>query len=187
MSLDPGTAQPAATPPAQPSHTQVKPWEEYQLFVDDTQRATERRQAVNNIYLSVNSLLLGAVALLVQLGGLDKPLFLPIVILIAVAGLFICGDWRRLIKSYRAYLNLRFDILRGMEDGFDNSVQMYHKEASKLGYSDPHHGFYKIEINLPIMFGVLYVVGALILIAATIIGQWGAIAPFLRHTFNLPV
>jgi hypothetical protein len=37
------------------------------------------------------------------------------------------------------------------------------------------------------MFGVLYVVGALILIAATIIGQWGAIAPFLRHTFNLPV
>lgn len=203
MSLDPGTAQPAPIPPSAPTPpavptspqpaspqkplTKVDPWKEYELFVGDTQRATERRQSVNTIYLSVNSLLLGAVALLAQAGGLDKPLFLPIVILIAIAGFVICGDWSRIINSYRTYINVRFDVLKGMENGFEDSVKMYHVEDQRLKYNDPHHGFYRIEINLPAMFRILYVVGALILLVATVIGQWGAIAPFLHNTFNLPV
>jgi len=35
-------------------------FEEYKLFVEDTARFTDRRQTVNNIYVAVNSIILGA-------------------------------------------------------------------------------------------------------------------------------
>lgn len=197
MSLDPAAPQtppsapvaspPPPTPPTPTQRIQVDGWDEYKMFVEDTQRLSDRRQAANNIYLSVNSLLLGAVALLVQLGGLSQPVFLPIVILIAIAGFFICGDWLRLLLSYRQLLNVRFGVLKEREKRFDGSFTMYHIEDREMGYSDPQQGFWRIEINLPTVFRFVYAVGVLILTIATVYGQWGVIAPFLRTTLHLPV
>lgn len=191
MSIDPGTAQPpsaapVASPPPAP-RIPVDGWDEYKMFVEDTQRLSDRRQAANNIYLSVNSLLLGAVALLVQLGGLNQPVFLPIVILIAIAGFFICRDWLRLLLTYRQLLNLRFSVLKEREKSFTGSFTMYHVEDREMGYSDPQQGFWRIEINLPSVFRFVYAVGVLILALAIIIEKWGSIAPFLHSTLHLPL
>lgn len=201
MSVDPATpptppAAPVASPPApQPTPTptppepriQVDGWDEYKTFIEDTQRLSDRRQAANNIYLSVNSLLLGAVALLVQLGGLDQWVFLPIVMLIAIAGWFICRDWKSLLLNYRKLLDVRFRELKKREERFDGSFQMYHVEGRDLDYDDTEKGFWRIEINLPAVFRFVYVVGVLILAAAIVIERWGVIAPFLRTTLHLPV
>jgi hypothetical protein len=44
----------------------VDAFEEYKLFVEDTARFTDRRQTVTNICVTINSVLLSAVALLVK-------------------------------------------------------------------------------------------------------------------------
>src|SRR5215467_6128049 len=75
-------------------------FDQYQLLVEDTARLSDRRQTTNNIYLSANALLLGGVAILIQQNQKDI-LTIFLIVLIVIAGITLCLDWRRLIQSYR--------------------------------------------------------------------------------------
>lgn len=163
------------------------PFDEYRLFVEDTGRTSDRRQTVNNIYLSVNSVLLGAVAILVQQGQLRSFLFLVVEIFIAIAGFFICSDWRKLISQYRKLLAFRFEQLRALEAQIPGSNQMYNKESAdkRLGYSDEQRGFFSIEIKLPTIFQALYVAGTILFLVVTIAERLGYVAQLERWFFSL--
>src|SRR5215475_11577986 len=94
---------------------EYKTFRQYELIVEDTARISDRRQTINNLYLSANSLLLGGSAILVQQGsqntGFPSLLILPLVL----AGGFLCADWWRLLRNYRKLLNLRYDLSKEIE------------------------------------------------------------------------
>lgn len=105
-------------------------FEEYKLFVEDTARFTERRQTVTNIYVAVNSIILGAIAFLVKdLEFIDFwKVFVGVLVL--VAGIFICLQWDRLIYKYKLLVGFRIRQLREMEESpeMSNCHRMYHVE-----------------------------------------------------------
>jgi hypothetical protein len=106
--------------------TQFNKFEEYKLFVEDTARLSERRQAISNTYVAINSLLLAAIGLLIKDLGVRGLWTLPLPLVIA--GIAVSLWWRQLIHKYKALVGLRIDTLRAMEDEMPGSVKMYHIE-----------------------------------------------------------
>jgi hypothetical protein len=164
----------------------ANPFAEYKLLMQDSARLSDRRQTVNNIYLSVNSVLLGGIALLAQQGNLRSLLVLAIVLVIAIAGSIICGDWQRLVHSYRELLNLRFAMLKSIEslEGFPYPIQIYHREDealyhhAKLAKHVAPFGFSAVEEKLPYVFRNLYLFSGLFLFAATLVVRSGILEHF---------
>lgn len=170
--------------------------DQYEQVIEDTAKLSDRRQTVNNLYLSANSLLLGGIALLAQ-GGITTIFPVALIVLISVVGGVLCFDWRRLIQDYRRLVRLRVRILKEIEatDAFKASgcVQVYHREDELYqqdkdgkvvdGEKKPVFGFSRIERNLPTTFGIVYILviigtGALhwSVIAAQF-AQWGIALP----------
>jgi hypothetical protein len=167
-----------------------KIFEQYQLVVEDTARLTDRRQTINNIYLSANSLLLGGIAVLAQTSGIKNVADILLIFLLVCAGTVLCIDWSRLIESYRKLLALRFELLKKIESrpDFPAPVHIY-TEEEVLYPSDPgqrRFGFTKVEVNLPLVFITLYVlvvIGSIVIeysVIASQLADWGLILPGAR-------
>ncbi len=140
-------------------------WDVYPLFVEDTAKITDRRQTANSLYLSINSLLVGAIAFLAQQGALTSTSLLVVQVFIAFAGYVISRQWHRLLEKYRAMLNFRYAQLQSIEEqpGFPGVLKMYQIESKTPSL----FGFSNIEEFIPRLFRFLYVIGTLLLIAGT--------------------
>jgi len=142
-------------------------FEEYKLFVEDTARFTDRRQTVNNIYVAVNSILLGASGLLLGQFFSENNWQGLLAVLIAFAGIVICLQWIQLIGKYKTLVAFRIRHLRKMEehDGMKDSHKMYHQE-DELYPCDEDGNIIKgkgLNISdrekwLPRSFAIIYVV-----------------------------
>jgi hypothetical protein len=142
-------------------------FEEYKTFVEDTARFSERRQKVTNTYVTVNSIILSAIALLVKDIGLAAQWQAVVVIPLLVTGITICLSWRQLILNYKKLINLRIDKLRAMEDlpEMVGNSKMYHAEdelypRTTQGERKRRKGlnFSDLERQLPLVFLTLYVI-----------------------------
>jgi hypothetical protein len=155
-----------------------KPFKVYELFVHDTARLSDRRQALNSIYISVNSVLLGAVAILAQLGGISSLGFLAVEAFVAFAGFFIAGQWTRMIKKYQSLLHFRFSALIEVEAllGIDETLKIYTREEGEKLF-----GFSELELQLPRIFRLFYLVGTFLLVIISVAHQLGALDAL--HTF----
>src|SRR5262249_10555449 len=139
----------------------------YKLFVHDTARLSDRRQTMNNIYLSVNSVLLGTLAILAQQSKLESLVLLVVEVFVGAAGILIAGQWLQLINKYRKLFQVRYALLRKLEDSstFSASVKVYQEESK-----EPRtYGFSDIERHLPRIFLALYALGLPLLIVGTAI------------------
>ncbi|MBT3187762.1 MAG: hypothetical protein HN736_09180 [Anaerolineae bacterium] len=157
---------------------QVK-FDEYKLFIDDTARFTDRRQNASNLYVTVNSLLLTAIAFIVKDALFKETWAFLLTIPIIVSGIFVSIWWKQLLHRYRELGRLRFRALREMEKSpkLDGIEKMYHHE-DKLYPRNPDGtvqqgkglNFSDLESKLPTMFIVLYSIALTgVLIALAII------------------
>jgi len=140
-------------------------FEEYKLFVEDTAHFSERRQAVSSTYVAVNSIILGAVALLVKDVDVSAPWRVLAVIPVLVAGIVICLQWKQLILKYKVLISLRLDQLRAIEKlpAMAASAKMYHAEdrlypRNERGEVKPGEGLNLSDLEqwLPLVFIALY-------------------------------
>ena len=166
---------------------QYKTFRQYELIVEDTARLSDRRQTINNLYLSANSLLLGGSAILVQQGTSKNGFPLPLILPLVVAGGFLCVDWWRLLRNYRKLLNLRYSLLKEIEnrEDFPGPVATYLREET-LYAADPkksRFGFTRVEVNLPWIFITLY---AFIVIATIVLNYSGIVSQFSQWGISLP-
>jgi hypothetical protein len=76
-------------------------YDEYQFFAESTQFLTERRQAVAQVYLGVNTALIAVVGFLVKDIGISGSVLLPVTWFIFVAGIVACLTWIGVIDRYR--------------------------------------------------------------------------------------
>ncbi len=145
----------------------------YPVFIEDTARLSDRRQTTNNIYLSVNSVLLGVVAFLAQQGHLESFTFLIIEVFVAAAGFIIASQWHHLLRKYRELLSLRYRVLEEIENlpEFPGVAGMYARE-----HKENIGGFSDIEARIPRIFQGLYAVGSVALIAGTFIIRLGLVS-----------
>lgn len=156
------------------------PLEEYKLFVEDTARFSERWQTITNIYITINGAIIGWITFLIKDSRLMDWWLAVAILPLVVFGILVCSYWRQLILRYKQLVGLRLDVLREMEIKLPDSVQMYHQE-DKLYPRDaqnrpiPGRGlnFSDLEVRLPWLFIVLYLVLGLSLVGGTLLVMRG--------------
>jgi hypothetical protein len=155
----------------------------YKLLVQDTAHISDRRQTMNNIYLSVNTLLLGALAVLVQQGRLTSFLFLTVEVFVSIAGFIIALQWRALIKTYKNLLRLRYETLEEIEKTIDipDIAKIYTLEHKASDTNKKLYGYSDIEGRLPGIFQWLYGVGLVLLVFATFAARTGLFTLLEQH------
>jgi hypothetical protein len=141
--------------------------EQYKLYVETADRASDRRNQVHSYFITVNT------ALIVALSGLMSLIQNPAlragcVAIAAAAGILLCFTWRRLILSYRELNAAKFQMIHLLELRFP--AQPFHAEWAALrsrgrtAYK-PH---FLTEVALPIVFVFLYVLLAAVLIVEAV-------------------
>ena len=124
----------------------------YKLLVEMADRVSQRRQAANSFYLSVNTLLVGGSAFLGTIR--EKPWN---TLMISTAGLAIAVLWLWNIASYKTLNAAKFAVIQDVEK--ELPLQPFTNEWDKL---DPtkagvrHKPFHTVERLVPWVFVVVY-------------------------------
>jgi len=119
----------------------------YALLVEMADRVSQRRQAANSFYLSVNTAVIGGSAYLTSTTT-SKGLWV-----LGVAGIAICFLWVRNIVSYKTLNAAKFIVIQDLEKKLP--VQPYtdewaHLDPNKTGTR--HRAFHSTETLVPFVF-----------------------------------
>jgi hypothetical protein len=129
----------------------------YKTLIDMADKVSQRRQAANNFYLSVNTAIIGASSYLWTIGRATWT-----VGVIAFAGIGICLVWQRNIESYRTLNSAKFKVINELESALPVSPFM-----TEWSHLDPHDSgtrhlpFHAVEILIPRIFIGLHLVQGL--------------------------
>lgn len=147
-------------------------FEEYKFFAESTQYLSERRQAATQTYLTVNTAIFAVIAFLVKDAGLQGWNLVVLNLPLFFVGYLACLIWHKIITQYKSLIGWRYRQLMKMETDIPDSYQVFSKEWKD--FYEPRagkekFGFSKLEIWLPRLFLVLYIIYLVILIAAVIL------------------
>lgn len=145
---------------------------EYELYLEQVNKLAERRQAVSTIYLTVNTAIVGAMALIfrdIQMQEWGRQLSS---LALMTAGIAACDLWRRLIRQYSDLLGWWYERLRELEKGELASAALITKEfeefyGPKVGKK--RFGMTRYEIGLTWLFTVAYIVFGLVMLVILIL------------------
>lgn len=132
----------ATTPPKRADET----LEIYKLLVEMADRVSQRRQAANSFYLTVNTAIIGAAAYIVQ--GAEDFNNWPI----SLAGIAICILWMRAVLSYKSLNSAKFKVIIELENQLSVTAYKDEWEFLKEAGTKRHTPFHKTEILVPFVF-----------------------------------
>ena len=134
--------------------------EQYKIFVETSEKLVSRRQTVNTFFFSINTLSMSALGLAIGLMGKNAikiELVTVGIIVVSVAGCFICHAWRTLIHSYNQLNTGKFKIIHLIEKHLPMALFAAEWHALDEG-ENPE--IYKASTNsekiVPIIFMLLY-------------------------------
>jgi hypothetical protein len=131
-------------------------------------RVSQRRQAANSFYLSVNTLLVGGSAYLGTLAPKSQN-----IILISIAGVAICVLWVMNIKSYKTLNGAKFLVINDIE--LRLLEKPFHREWENLdpkNSGERHRPFHTVEVIVPWVFVALYGVQLLFAVPWSSLRRW---------------
>lgn len=131
---------------------QAERLEQYKLMVEMADRVSQRRQAANSFYLSINTILVGGSA---YFGGGTPPL--KAALLVSLAGVLVCRYWSRSILSYKTLNTAKFGVINDME--LNLVERPFTEEWVRLdpdGDGKKHNSFYETEKFVPRVFLGIY-------------------------------
>lgn len=143
-------------------------FDEYKLFVEQTQKLSERRQKANEIYLAINTGIFTILAFFVRDSGFSSWRLFLFSLPLLLVGVLICFVWHRIIRQFRALIGWRYEQLRMMEDQIPGSFLFITKEWD-AGYAPrggrERFGFARLEIWTPqlvLLLYFIYIIGSLV-------------------------
>lgn len=143
----------------------------YKMMVTSSEALVSRRQGVNTFFLTINGALLTAIGLFLKGGGSARLQAAGILIL-ALAGFFMCLAWRSLLISFGQLNTGKFTIINTMERHL--VAPIYDAEWKALGEGDDpevYRSFTKREVTIPIVVGAVYTIVSF-LSASVALGLW---------------
>jgi hypothetical protein len=120
----------------------------YKMLVEMADRVSQRRQAANNFYLSVNTAIAGASAYLTTLHTASVSTSV-----VALAGLCVSVLWVRNIESYKELNEGKFHVITTLEQSlpvqaFSDEWDYLHRGGRKKRYKP----FHAVEVMVPWVF-----------------------------------
>jgi len=130
--------------------------EQYKLYVEMADRISQRRQAANTFFLTINAAIgtmLGIVPPLakVAIGGAGP-------VMICLGGIALCYVWHRLLRSYRDLNSGKFRVIHAIERHLP--IRPYDAEWTSIGRGEKpelYLPFTHIETGIPWVFAGFYV------------------------------
>ncbi len=117
---------------------------QWQTCVEMANSVSQRRDAMNNIFITLNLAIIAAVSITWNI----KSLF------ILVAGIVVCTIWLLFIRNYKLLNAEKFNVINTIERKLP--VKPFNDEWEKLKNNKKYKDGTKLEKTLPIMFIFLY-------------------------------
>ena len=121
--------------------------EQYKLYVETTDKVSERRMAANTAFISIETLLLGTPAFF----NSEKHIY---AIAFALVGIFLSITLLSLLNRYRQLNSAKFNVVKKLEAQLPTAP--FDEEWSELGREEKYRSLSACESALPILFAVLY-------------------------------
>lgn len=134
---------------------------QWQTCVEMANSVSQRRDTMNNIFVTLNLAIIAAVSIAWDL----KSLF------ILVAGIVVCIIWILFIRNYKLLNTEKFNVINDIEKKLP--VKPFNDEWKKLKSNKKYRDSTKLENTLPIMFIVLYVIEITTIVAIKCYTQGG--------------
>ena len=132
----------------------ITTFEIYKFMVEMADRVSQRRQAANNFYLSVNTALIGAAAYISSSNSTgDSQVWW-----VSVAGIPISYLWLRNIHSYKYLNSCKFKIINQIEKALPLAPYSVEGKLLECGTAQSNYRpFHKVERKVPIVFLSMHV------------------------------
>ena len=141
--------------------------EQYKLFLQTSEELVKRRQTVNSFYISISSAL---VAIMGVLFALEFVRLAKLVVGIAfcIIGIILSVSWSKMLTCYGNLNSSKMKIISRIEKKlplslFDAEWAALSDKLNKKKYVS----FTESEQKIPFIFGVVYIIAILVLLAAT--------------------
>lgn len=128
-------------------------FEQYKLYVESTEKISERRVSANNFLLTVNAFL---VTLYGVLPGIESARYWKI--LVPIAGFLVALTWHRIITSYRDLNTVKFKVIHELERHMPADLYAYEWKKADEGRGKAYHPLTHLERWIPVVFMILYVI-----------------------------
>lgn len=126
---------------------------QWQTCVEMANSVSQRRDTMNNIFVTLNLAIIAAVSINWDI----KSLF------ILAAGIVVCVIWLLFIRNYKLLNAEKFNVINEIEKKLP--VKPFNDEWKKLERNKKYKDSTKLEKTLPIMFIVLYVIAIITIVA----------------------
>lgn len=130
--------------------------DQYKIYVNATEKISDRRQKTNEFFLALNS------ALVTLLGFIatktNKIEINTILVLSAIAGITACYLWYRIVASYKGLNSAKFKVIHVIESRLP--LALYDTEWEMLGRGkdkEIYWPFSHIELFVPKIFISIYI------------------------------
>ncbi len=133
---------------------------QWQTCVEMANSVSQRRDTMNNIFVTLNLAIITAISITWNL----KTLF------ILVSGVVVCIIWIIFIRNYKLLNTEKFNVINNIEKHLP--VMPFNDEWKRLKSNKKYKDSTKLEKTLPIMFIILYLIAfvAIIVIKCNIQG-----------------
>lgn len=129
--------------------------EQYKLYVDSAEKVSDRRQAVINFFVTINTALISLLGIAVQIDLIEK----PVVITISTLGVLNCVIFWFLIRSHKQLNSGKFKVIHEIEKELPYALFDREWEILKEGRCrKTYWPFSHIELWIPCVFGLFYIV-----------------------------
>ena len=137
--------------------------EQYKIYLESIEKISDRRQSANKFFLTINTILISIIGLSFQNNFLEDILFFKL--FIAFAGVLFCVIFWFLIHSYKQLNTGKFKVLHKIESKLPLAIYEYEWEILEKGKNEKvYYPFSHIELLIPWLFGIIYLILLLMLI-----------------------
>lgn len=134
---------------------------QWQTCVEMANSVSQRRDTMNNIFMTLNLAIVTAVSITWDI----KSLFL------LGAGIVVCVIWILCIRNFQLLNAEKFNVINDIEKKLP--IKPFNDEWKKLSNNKKYKDSTKLELILPIMFIVLYVIAIITMVIIKCCTQGG--------------
>ena len=139
--------------------------EQYKIFLQTSETLVQRRQNVNNFYITVNSALISIFSI-VSVLGFESLMKCYMGIIFAIIGIILCISWIRILNSYAILNASKMKIISLIEKQLPANLYdaEWRVQSDKLN-KRPYVSFTASETRIPKIFICIYIVIAICALA----------------------
>ena len=129
--------------------------DQYKIYINATEKISDRRQKTNEFFLALNSALLALLGFITS--KTNQVELNSILIASSISGITMCYLWYRIIYSYKGLNDAKFRVVHEIEARLP--LALYDTEWEMLGRGENkklYWPFSHIELRVPFIFIFLY-------------------------------